>query len=398
MAETNVLERAGSLAAEKLKVIQAPAKEKAEMESKAAIEKEEQEKAKDTNKLAVAEAQAKEDERILTVEDKELSEPELKRKAELLETKKKKDESPDEKIKRVKEDSQRRIDEIKSEMLMKENQSSERLKKLEAELAELKRPKVEEDAKAVSKREEAERVAKYVEEDKIKSREDRREMTKEDLEEWYLEDPLAATEWIQERTARRVEERKALEANRTKETSKNLADDFVKKQIESRNKLVAKYPGVLPSKEKLASFAGKTNADINKALCAENEEFRICSEIVAENPEKYLQSENGPELVMAEMDKRLSKNTGNPGKKVVTLTEEELEAKIQAEADRRARLDEGITSTKGKRMEESKGQKSESRQRLEVVAKKAGIPMEALDKTIERRRSIAGASTYEDNN
>lgn len=398
MAETNVLERAGSLAAEKLKVIQAPAKEKAEAEAKVAAENIEKQKKDEGNKLAVAEAQAKEDERILTVEDKELSEPELKRKAELLETKKKKDESPDEKLKRIKEDSQRRIDEIKSEMLMKENQSSERLKKLEAELAELKRPKVEEDAKAVSKREEAERVAKYVEEDKIKSREDRREMTKEDLEEWYLEDPLAATEWIQERTARRVEERKALEANRTKETSKNLADDFLKKQIESRNKLVAKYPGVLPSKEKLASFAGKTNAEINQALCAENEEFKICSEIVAENPKKYLESENGPELVMAEMDKRLSKNTGNPGKKVVTLTEEELEAKIQAEADRRARLDEGITSTKGKRMEESKGQKSELRQKQEAIAKKAGISVEALDKTIERRRSIAGASTFEDGN
>lgn len=397
--ETNVLDKAAELAKSNLEKIQAPAKAKAaEMESKAAIEKkdtEEKEKAKESNKLAELEARAKEDERILTIDDKELSEPELTRKAELKETKRKKDESPDEKIKRVQESSQKRIDEIKSEMLAKENQSIERLKKLEAELAELKKPKIEEDAKAKSKREELERVTKYVEEDKSKPREDRREMSKDDLEAWYLEDPIEATAWMQERTNRRVEERKKLAEPVV--DKKALADDFIKKQNESKAKLFLKYPGVNPSAEKIAEMKNKykTSEEIAKALSEENEEFRICSEIVSENPNKYLAAENGPELVMAEMEKRLktTENAGKNGK--IELTQEELEAKINAEAERRRLLDgEGISSTKGKKVENKESQKTEARQKLEAIAKKAKIPMEALDKTIERRKSIPGASSF----
>lgn len=397
--ETNVLDKAASLAKESLNKIQAPAKEKAEAESKVAAENkakaEEQAKKDEGIKLAEVEARAKEDERILTVEDKELSEPELKRKAELQETKRKKDESPDEKIKRIKEESQQRIDEIKSELLMKENQSNEKIKKLEAEMEVLKKavqPKIEEDAKSKAKREETDRIAKYVEEDKSKPRSDRREMTKEELQDWYLEEPDEATAWISERAIRRVEERKAIIEDETKNRAKLGADEFIYKQHESGKKLFAKYPGVNPSKERLDQLKGKTNSEINKILCDENEEFKLCSEIVAEDPKKYLEAVNGPEMVMAEMEKRLSK------KKTVTLTEEELEAKIKEEADRRSRLDEGITSTKGKKMETQTGQKSESRQRQEAIAKKAGIKIEDLDKTIERRRMIPGASKFEDDN
>lgn len=398
--ETGILERAATLAKENLNKIQTPAREKAEAEAKvAATEKakaDEQIKKDEGIKLAEAEAKTKDDERILGSDDKSLSEPEIKRKAELQETKRKKDESPDEKIKRVQESSQKRIDEIKSEMLAKENSSAERLKKLEAELAELKRPKVEEDAKAKSKREESERIAKYLEADKHLPRTDRREMSEEELDEWYLEEPLKATRWIQKNEIRRENERKAIEAKLEEDEAKNKAklgaDDFIIKQNESKAKLFAKYPGVNPSAEKLASFKGKSNTEIREALSAESEEFRICSEIVAENPKKYLESVNGPELVMAEIEKRLANKS--EVKKVVTLTEEELEAKIQAEADRRARLDEGITSTKGKKVEINQGQKSELRQRQEAIAKKAGMTVEQLDKVNARRANIPGASSF----
>lgn len=393
--ETNTLEKAETLAKESLTKIQAPAKEKAEAESKAAAEKLEKEKSEG---LKEADAKAKEDVRLLTAEDSDLSEPELKRKAELQETKRKKDESPDEKIKRIQEQSQKRIDEIKSELLAKENQSAERLKKLEAELVELKRPKVEEDAQAKSKREEAERISKYVEEDKNKPKEDRREMLKDDLEAWYLEDPLSATEWIQNRSLRRSEERKEVES---KARAKTGAEEFIAKQAESKLKLFAKYPGVNPSAEKLATFKGKTNTEISAALSAENEEFRICSEIVAEDPKKYLEAVNGPELVMAEMEKRLKKpeTAGKSGKKTVTLTEEELEAKIQAEAERRANLEgEGVSSTKGKKLETTNKTKSELRQKHEAIARKAGMTVEQLDKQLERRNKIPGVSKFEDDN
>lgn len=397
MSEINVLEKASSLAAEKLKAIKAPAEAKAAEEAKVASEDkakaDEQQKKDEGIALAKVEAQKKEDERILVADDKTLSEPEVKRKAELQETKRKKDESPDEKIKRVQEASQKRIDEIKSEMLAKENQSAERLKKLEAELAELKRPKVEEDFKARLKREESERVAKYVEEDKDKPKEERREMSKDQLEEWYLEDPVEATAWMQERTLRRAEERKTLEKKSGEESGKELSEEFIRKQNESKEKLFAKYPGVNPTKERLAELKGKTSAEINKILSEENEEFRICSEIVMENPKKYIESENGPEMIMAEMEKRL-KVDAKP--KTVTLTEEELEAKIQAEAERRALLSgEGASSsTKGKKVENKNVNTSEQRQHLERIAKKAKIPMVDLDKTIERRKSIPGAGSF----
>jgi len=201
MAETNVLENAASIAVKSLEKIQAPMKAKeaeAKAKSDADNQKAEQAKREKESKIASeAEARAKEDSRILAEPDDKLGEPEKKRKAELLEIKRKEEETPEGKIKRVKEETQRRIDEIKSEMLAKENQREQKLAALEAELAELKKPKQVEDIKAKVKREQAEQIAKYVEEDKSKPKEERREMSKDDLDSWYLEDPVEATKWIQ---------------------------------------------------------------------------------------------------------------------------------------------------------------------------------------------------------
>lgn len=326
--QLGVLERAANIAKESLTKIQAPAVEKAKVEaSVATAEKAKADEAKKDEGIKLAseaEARAKEDERILTLDDKELSESELSRKTELKETKRKKDESPDEKIKRVQEASQKRIDEIKSELLSEREKTSKEIAAFKAELEELKKPKQQEDAQKDSKRLESERIAKYVDEDKLKPKEDRREMSKEDLEGWYLEDPLGATEWIQDRTLRRSEERKKIEAEAEKSKqlpvqAKQLADEFISKQNESKAKLFAKYPGANPSKELIA----KTKTDlglpldriltndelskINKALCDKSEEYRLVQAIVAEEPKKYLESTNGPELVMAEIEKRLGK-------------------------------------------------------------------------------------------
>ncbi len=398
MENTSVLERAASIAKENLTKIQAPAVEKAKVEASVATEKakvEEQAKKDEGVKLAAqAEAKAKEDERILTVDDKDLSEPEVKRKAELQEIKRKKDESPDEKIKRVQEATQKRIDEIKSEQMAKENKTAAELAALKAELEELKRPKQVEDAQAKSKREEAERIAKYVEEDKSKPKEDRREMSKDELDGWYLEDPVAATTWINERTYRRIDERKKAEVVKPDtEQAKNLADDFVYKQKESRAKLVAKYPGVMPSAAKIAEFKAKAKdqTELNEMLSKDNPEFKLCVDIVAEDSKKYLEATNGPELVMAEMEKRLAKKS--TGK--IELTQEELDARVQAEIERRKLVDgEGITSSNGgKKVETTQKEKSELRQKQEQIAKKAGISIESLNKSIARRSTIPGASS-----
>lgn len=398
------LDKASALAAEALTKIKATP-DKAKEESKDASDKQPEKKTEEKKvegNIADIEAKAKEDERILSADEKTLTEPEAKRKAEILETKNKKAESPEDKIKRTQEQSQKRIDEIKSELLAEQNkrkQDAEAIKKLQDELAEVKKtikPQADNDEKNRQKTLEAERINKYVEEDKNKPREDRREMSKEDLEEWYLEDPVEATAWMQERTLRRVEDRKKLQEENTNSTAKNLANEFIKKQNESLAKLVSKFPDVKPTKTKTSEMIGKTDEEVDELMAEESEHARLAVKIVNSNPKKYIESENGPELVMAEMEKRLGGDSGK--KKVVTLTEEELEAKIQAEAERRANLDEGISSTKGKKVENKETKKSEQREHLERIAKKAGISMESLDKTIERRKSIPGSGTFEDGN
>lgn len=403
-----VLDRAASIAAESLKKIEAPAKAKAAEESKVASEEkakaDELKKKDEGTKLAQAEAKAKEDERILAGDDTKLSDTEKKRKTELMEIKKKKDDSPDEKIKRVQESTQKRIDEIKSELLAKESKSEAKISTLEAELAELKKPKQQEDINAKVKREQAEVQAKYLEEDKTKPKEDRREMSREELDGWYLEDPVSATEWMQERTFRRNEElKKAREAAEkpvdNTEEKKRLAKEFIDKQNESKAKLIAKFPGTLPSKETIAEVKKTlglslterlTDADMTKVrseLC-KNEEFRLATEIVAEDPKKYLESMNGPELVMAEIEKRMNKPKGK-----IELTQEELDAKVEEELERRRRIDgEGITSTgRGKNVNEKNKNKGSLTAEQERVASKSKIGSENYEKMLKRRDSISGA-------
>lgn len=399
------LEKIGEIAAEKLKEIKAPgekaATEKAAAEAKVAADAKAKADAdtQEKDKGNSNDAKAKDDVRILSTEESELNDVDKKRKSEILEAKKN---NPEDKIKRIQESSQKRIDEIVSELKEERNkrvQNEELIKKLESELNGVKKviqPKVDEDAKEKSKRTEAERINKYVEEDKNKPHSERREMSKEDLEKWYLEDPLSATEWIQERTNRRADEKKNLEKENN---GKVAADEFIKKQNESKAKLFAKFPGTAPM-DRIAELKkeGKKQTEIQSILMEENNEYKVCMEVIGDNP-KFLEETNGPELVMAEMEKRL-KNIGIPNKSgKIELTQEELDAKIQAEIDRRANLEgEGASSTKGKKLDTTIKTKSELRQKQEAIAKKAGISMESLDKTIERRRGIPGASKFEDDN
>ena len=43
----------------------------------------------------------------------------------------------------------------------------------------------------------------------------------------------------------------------------------------------------------------------NFVILEENDKFRLCQEIMKEDPQKYLYVEDGPELLVAEMEKRL---------------------------------------------------------------------------------------------
>lgn len=370
------------------------------VETKGATSEEEKKKTEGNNSTAEqVEAQAKEDERILSAEESELSDDDKKRKVVLDEIKKKKEESPDEKIKRVQEQTQKRIDEIKSELLESKSKDAERIKRLEDELAELKRPKQQEDAKSQQKRLLDEKLAKYIDEDKSKPREERREMSKDELDEWFLEDPVEATAWINERTLRRAEERREIQKNlesKPTEESKRLADDFIAKQNESLAKLGAKYPSVVKLGVNIETVIGKSDVEVDRIMASESAEARMAIKLVNSDPKKYLEQVNGPELVMAELDKHFQKKSD---KKIITMTEEEFQAKLDAaksaEAERLANIDEGLTSTKGKVMEKEE-KKSDLRIKQEAIAKKAKVSSEQLDKVLERRRSMNVAAYGDD--
>lgn len=387
------LEKATLIAQEALKEIKTI--EGSKEESKDASSVEGKEKVEGSTEQDV---QKQEEIKLLAAEDESLTNEQKEQKKVLLqkvEDEKEAKLSPDEKIKSIKEQSQKRIDEIKGELLAERNkrsQDSEIVKKLEAELAEMKKqiqPRLAEDNKAKIDRIAKEQIAKFVEEDKGKSFDQRREMSKEDLESWLLDDIEAATEWITNRTLRRGKDKERLE----KELSSNgeaskLANDFVEKQNASLKKLVSKYPDINLKTVNLNDVLWKTDEEVEQLMKGESKNAIMAVKLCNQNPKKYLERVDGPELVMQELDR-----INNKSKKIYTLTEDELQEKIKEEAERIANLDEGLTSTKGK-VVIKKEKQSEFSLKQEEIARKAGITKEQLDKMKERRAKIIGVDEY----
>jgi DNA-binding protein Fis len=388
------LKKAEQIAKDKVEEIKKSAEAKV-IEAKKGAESTEAAKVEKTEgsrpTLEEVEKQAENDARILSAKEEELSDGDKTRKAELVKAKEDKL-TPDEKLKRTQEATQKRIDEVISELKAERaerQQDKEKIAELETQLKSLSEPKVKEDKASRIKEAADQRVSKYLEEDKGKPREQRREMSKEEIEEWLLDDMVEAQEWLTERNLRRREERTLIEQSIDEEPRKK-ADEFVNSQQESLKKLVAKYPSVMPTPERLSQLRGKTKEEIDDILASENEDYRIMLEIVRSNPKKYLASVDGPEQVMVEMDKRKG------SKKTITLTEEEMNQRIKeaavAEAQRIAALDEGITSSGGKKVDKTE-KKSEFRLKQEEIARKAGISSEALDSAIKRRETIGVMAT-----
>ena len=356
------------------------------------IKKTEEEKKKE---LAALEAQAKEDERILSTSDDKLTdEKDKKRKSELIEIKKKKDEEERNKPGNI----QKRIDELVGEikaLRAEKSQDKEKTNKLEKELIDLRKKtqppdkKEQEELKGV----EQARIKKYIEEDKSLPHEERREMTDEEFEDWYLEAPGKATQWSTERTIRRMSER---EKDKRTHFTKKILD----KQNEVADEVAKKHPELnTDARQKELKAEGKSPDEIRKIILEENPKVRICTELITKNPEKYLLSEDGPELLASDMEKELAKEPSGDkpkGKKTVTLTEEEVEEMkkkaVEEEDERRKNADDGFHSTRDG--EPLKGGKkvSEIDKKLEGILKKSGVSKEAYDKAVERRKKIRGAN------
>jgi hypothetical protein len=235
-----------------------------------------------------------------------------------------------------------RIDEIMGELKAERNErikDQERMRALESELNALKNPTTED----AIERKEAERIAKYTAEDKKLPREKRREMDNSELEEWLMEDIVAAQRWLANQTLRRDRERQA--DLTPKDDAKAKADAVIRKQEQSKARVALKHPELDVTK-RVAELReqGKTQADIQATIFKENPKARIVAEIMQENPDKYILHENGPELLAEEMERRLK----TAPKKQVNQEDldAEVEARVQAELRRRESLPENIRSNR----------------------------------------------------
>ena len=381
-------------------------KEKAEREK--TLPKDQQDKlAEDKKKTEdariAAEAQAKKDAELLAKKDEEIKdEAEKKRKTELLEKQRKEEEekgTSEEKIKRIKDESQKRIDEISNELkqikdktpreieeLRKENEIlSQNLKNLEKKLS---GPK-DESLNEIVEKEESERQAKYLQDDKSLPKEKRREMPDDELDEWMLEDAKSAVAWINRREMRRAQEKG--KTMRTK-TLEKMAGDIAQKQQQSFQKVYIKHPELdVRKRGKELEAQGKTGEEIHNILQAENPKYKLSAEIASKHPEwAYL--ENLPELIAAEMDKEPEKSpVGNDEdkKKIEDLTKqvEEMSAKL-AELEN---SDEGVHSTIVRN--KAKEALSEKEKNIVDIMKEQKATQAQIDAAIKQSREKNARST-----
>ncbi len=356
-------------------------KTKDELEQEAKAQKEQ--KAKETKERE--ETQAKEDKRILETQDDKLNEDEKKRKIEL------KDDLKQDKI-------NKRIGEFKKELeLVKKSKEAdseankEKIAELEAQIKELK-PSPEVSEKEELKKVETDRLNKYLEEDKDKPREDRREITKEDLDDWYAEDMPAAQDWQSNRNIRRNEDRKR----------DSYGTALGKKQKESFEKTIKDNPkfDIRIATRKMAEMKkeGKSNEEISDTIAEEYPECAMIFAVTDKMPE-LTRKPNGPELIIAEAKKRME---AKPPKKKEEETDEkkkkeeeettrkkkELDDAVEAEIERREAADEaaGIASSRA-RDKKTEEPKSDLITEMERLGKKVGMTKEQLKKARDRRKA-----------
>ena len=341
------------------------AEQKAKVDAEAKIAKEK------------ADAEAKKDEELAAKKDEELNEADKARKAEIVKSKLEVDK---------KTGFQKRIDELQGKILSLENDRQSTKAERDAVKAELDAVKKrlnmtpQDEVREKVKNESLKRHEKYLAEDKTLPREDRREMSKEEYDEWMAENPDEAQEWRERRTYRRAEEERDIKID-LEQTTK--AEEILDKQQESARRTYAKYPELkIESRRTELLKQGKPREEINKILCDEIPKYKLAVEIYQENPTKYMLSENGPELIAEELEKRLGKNPAKDPKI------EELEKKLaekDAEIERLSGLDVEVSST---RHAEPKTSEPEIVKKTEELGNSLGLSKDQVKKALERRKGV----------
>jgi len=369
------------------------AKMSAEEKAKLAKEKEKTEKERKD-----AEAKAKADAELITKDDKDLDDAGRKRKAELLKAQQEaEDKKLDPKVLKIKQETQKRIDTISNELKQHKDKTSKDAVAKQKELDDLRKKNKEleeklaagpsneaEEAEADANNAEQERIAKYLERDKDKPREKRLEISDEDLDAWFAEEPAKAQAWITRRELRRTGER--LQYAQAKSQEK-LTKDFLTKQTETANKVAEKHPEIIVDKRYDELKAeGKEHEEIMKIIREENPKYRVCADLLKENPKKYLNAENGPELIIADMEKRLSSKGSEDAKdkQIADLSKavEDLTAQVQQITT----ADVGINSTKIK-TRPTPEQITEGERQLVETMKSLNTPQANIDSAVEKYRA-----------
>ena len=348
-------------------------KEEQETEAKAQKEKE----AIET--IETAEAQVKEDTRILETQDDKLNDKEKVRKVEL------KKNAAQRKI-------DKRIGELTSKITILEKSGTAKngdIADLKKKVEELKKPP-EVDEGAELKKAEQGRIKKYLEDDKDKPRAERREMTKEELDEWLQEDYVEAQDWMVERKLRRRDETKH---DQYKSYMRKKQQESFERSLEKNPKLDVRK--VVKRSEALKK-EGKSNDAISEAIAEEYPECAMVF-IVAEEMPELMRKPNGPELVAEEVGKRMKAKSPKVKKeeeeaekkkkedKEKAAEDTEFDEKVDAEIERRAKADEaaGIESSRaGEHKEE--GEKSDIVKTQEKLGKRVGMSAEKLKKARQR--------------
>ena len=374
-----------------------PKKEKTEEE----IEKETKAEAEETARAE----QSKKDKGILSKKEEELNDEERKRKTEILDIKKKEDEkilsTPDDKLddagKKHKAELKAQkpsklelrvhklVDEIDKLKKDKEKSADKdtRIGTLEGELADIKKNLSMSSDDLFNKKVKegnALRISKEIEEDKDKPREERREMSDEELNDWLTEDLVNAQRWISKNTLKRTIED---DAYREMIVGAKKRKELLVKQKPFQDRVVAKHPELnTEDREKALEAEGKKPEEIFEILVKENEKYRVVTEIIKENPKKYLNADNGPELVAVEMEKRLSKPEGGEESEIDKLVKQV--SVLATELERVKGLDVSITST---RSVEPKKDDNELGKKQSDLAKEVGLDPKKIATRVKIREA-----------
>jgi hypothetical protein len=360
-------------------------------EKKLADEKAEKERNEQVSRAL--EAKKAEEEKLLGAKDETLSDEDKKKKKEVLELKKTEDQAQKE------SKVQKRIDELVGEikaLKAEKSQDKEKLVELESRLGKLQgtvERNPEKLGQEVAKLE-SERLKKYEDEGKDLPREKRLEMSRAELEEWLVEDIVAANEWLADRQLRRREERaedvKKLRGSGD-DGSKAKAEEIIRKQAESKDRVSKKHPELdVSNRIKELKAKGMNPKQIETTIFAENPKAKLVAEILREDPDTYMLSENGPELLAEEMEKRMAHKGESEEEKEERIAQEAAEAERQRQADIDA---DDLHSTRPPAKPSAQDKDPFYQKQLEIWRKAFPNESEAqikarLDKRLKTRRAI----------